>query len=458
MKKAERILYPIFFVAAAGLAYFLGFLVNETKGIVEARLEREAELRLLESPPVEVSFVEVKESVYIEKLTYTGSVIPWRSSKVAFAQSGKVSEILVDAGSEVKEGEILAELDTERIKTELEAAKADFKKALWDKKRIDALFKKGSASENDLKRVNLLLDLKRAEQKKAEKAYRDSFLKAPFSGIIAKRFVEKGEFALPQAPAFLLIDTTRVKVLVYVPESRITKVQEGNPAAISRIVEGGGAARFKGKVYRVYPQAENHLFPVEIEVENKEGNLKPGMVVDVEIQTGDSIEGFLLPFGSVLEEGEEKWVMVMEENAKIIDGYFDLGFLPRKRMLSALKNLGIPSGRKAWNEVESSLWKKCGLTWRERLKCAITYKEPSILEGPGIKVYHTGNAARKRVLEDARLMGNLWLVPKGKGLEPGEKLIVLGQHRVSDGTEVVVAKRSLMPVPSPGNGKEEKRK
>ena len=434
MSKTEKLLYPLSILIVAFLAFYLGFLYNETKGIIEARLEREAELRLLEPPPIEISYVVLKPVVSKEKFTYTGTVIPWRSSKISFSIPGKIQKIYKHAGMRVKKGEVLAELDLEKIKTDLEAARADFKKAEWDKNRIEELYKKGSASENDLKRVNLLFDLKLAQLKRAEKNLKDSYLKVPFKGIISKKYIEEGEYALPQVPAFQIIDIEKVKILVYIPESRIHKLKEGCIAFVRRRkVEG---AIFKGKIYKIYPEGENHLFPVEIEVNNTGMSLKPGMIVDATIETGKQEKVYRLPVGAVLEEGDDKWVMLMEENSKIIIGYFDLGFISKARRNEAVKKMGVNIKEKAWMEIEKDLWNKSGLTHREKLKCATTYRKAHFLKGPGIIVYKKGCVARKKELKHAKLIGDKWIIPYGKDLKPGDKLIVMGGHRVSDGTPV----------------------
>lgn len=457
MKLFKTVLQVVPIVLVAVLAFTAGFLFNESSQIHRERQEKEARRQLVIPPPAEVALLRLESRPYQERLSYTGVVKPWKSATLAFAETGIIATFSTEKGDGVKgpsrdqPGTVLATLDLVRFEANARAARAAVEKALWDKEKTERLYRGGSASEGDLRGVSLIWALKETELARAEKALHDAVLRAPFTGVIADRFIEPGETALPQIPAYRLIQTDRVKVSVSIPGRLINEVQVDQRAEVEVEKRMGEPIILPGKVHSVPPAATGKLFEVEIAVDNRNSILKEGMIARTRIYTCRSRDLFILPLETVIQVGDRRKVMVAEKNGKVIDGFFDLSLLPPS-IQTRLAERGWDPHQKTWHDLPRSEWDGFQLTSAEQLKAIVHSSSRSVprtnrLKGPGIRVYHRGDLARERILKYSRVEGNLCLVPNDGTFREGEILIARGQHRVTEGVEVIESERNELPLP-----------
>jgi multidrug resistance efflux pump len=123
-------------------------------------------------------------------------------------------------------------------------------------------------------------------------------LTAPADGLITTRTVEPGEIALPGAILFSLGDLDQVTLRVFIPETKIGKVQLGQTAVVTvdsldQYFEGvvtyiASDAEFTPQNVQMPEERVNLVFAVEINLENPDHLLKPGMPADAEILTAES--------------------------------------------------------------------------------------------------------------------------------------------------------------------------
>jgi HlyD family secretion protein len=120
-------------------------------------------------------------------------------------------------------------------------------------------------------------------------------LSAPLEGRVISRSVEPGEVALPAAPLLVLADLNNLKITIYLPEDRYGQVNIGDEAIVT--VDSFPGKDFIGRIVRISEEAEftprnvqtaegrrTTVFAIELEIENPEGKLKPGMPADVEFR------------------------------------------------------------------------------------------------------------------------------------------------------------------------------
>jgi len=110
---------------------------------------------------------------------------------------------------------------------------------------------------------------------------RDSSIRAPFTGTLARRNLELGALAAPGVPVFTLTDVRSVKVVVGVPDLVREQLSLGSETALS--CDAFPNKGFLGRITRIAGIADprSHVFEVEISVPNPDGELKPGMVASV---------------------------------------------------------------------------------------------------------------------------------------------------------------------------------
>jgi RND family efflux transporter MFP subunit len=191
--------------------------------------------------------------------------------------SGRITRIYVDEGSRVSAGQTLAILDAESLSADMEAAQANYQNALRDQERYASSFTTGGVTQQQLDQANLNTKNALTRLKQARIKTGDANIKAPFSGIINKRFIEPGAYVAPGNQLFQLVDVSNLKLAVTVNEAQVTNLNVGDQVRIKTNVFPD--KDFSGKITFIAPLADNSLnFPVEMQVSNNSGQeLKAGM-------------------------------------------------------------------------------------------------------------------------------------------------------------------------------------
>lgn len=191
--------------------------------------------------------------------------------------SGRITRILVDEGSRVSKGQLLATIDAETLTADLEAAQAAYENAKRDQERYESSFQTGGVTQQQLDqaKLNTRNALTRLQQAKIKTG--DANIKAPFNGIVNKRFIEQGAYVSPGTQLFQLVDVSKLKLAVTVNESQVANLKVGDRVRVKSNVFPD--KNYTGKVTFIAPLADNSLnFPVEIQIDNNTGNtLKAGM-------------------------------------------------------------------------------------------------------------------------------------------------------------------------------------
>ena len=306
-----------------------GLILGCTRGKVE-----EGKTEATKAVPVEVA--EVFRGDIRSVLSFTGDIKPWRQVNVVPDVPGKVARIYVEEGDRVRKGQVLAELDTRMAKLQLEqaeaglaVAEANFESASKDWERMQELHEKGTVSPQQYEKAQMAYEMAKAQLQQAKAALdmakhqlEVSTMRAPFDGVITGRNINEGEYINPamsgmgpRGPSVVtLMDISKVKVEVEVPERDIAKVEVGQEAEVK--VDPYPGRVFRGKVHRISPAADPmaRTFEVEVEVPNRDMDLRPGMFARVRITTQERKGVLLVPLESIVEEGGSSYVFVVRGN------------------------------------------------------------------------------------------------------------------------------------------------
>ncbi|MGX5689994.1 efflux RND transporter periplasmic adaptor subunit [Arcticibacter tournemirensis] len=191
--------------------------------------------------------------------------------------SGRVTRITVDEGDRVQRGQVVARIDDELLSVEAQAAQANYQNAVRDLERYESSFKTGGVTQQQVDAMRLNVRNALARVQTAKRKSNDADIKAPISGIVNKRFIEKGSFVSPGTQLFEIVDLSKLKLKVTANETQVVNLKVGDRVKITSKVFP--EKEFTGKISFIAPKADNSLnFPVEIEVSNNSGNeLKAGM-------------------------------------------------------------------------------------------------------------------------------------------------------------------------------------
>ena len=232
--------------------------------------------QVAEAPTVVLSTVQTQDVDQLE--VYTGSIEANVLNKINSQYTRRILEINFDVGDEVKQGEVLVRLESTALlqaKVQMENAKAEFE-------RINELYSFGGASKSQLDAKRMAYDVALASY---ENQNENTTLLAPVSGIITERNYDPGDMT-GSLPVLVLEQIRPVKIMIYVSENLFSKVRKGMKMDVS--VEAYPGEKFVGTVYRVYPTLDKttHTFPVEIQLENHNQKVRPGMFARVTMSLG----------------------------------------------------------------------------------------------------------------------------------------------------------------------------
>jgi HlyD family secretion protein len=247
-----------------------------------------------------------------------GIIEPFLTVEVKSKASGEILAIPVETGDFVEEGERLVQIDKRvprnqfaQAEARLEAALARRSIAEAQSKRARTLFESKTINEVDYEQTVLELANAKAEVvgaqvevENARIALEDTDVRAPISGTVIEKLVEKGQVisspTMDVGGGTLLLkmaDLARVQVKTLVDETDIGKIQPGLPVTVT--VTSFPNQPFEGEVLKVEPQAMAEqtvtTFSVLMTLDNKAGLLRPGMNADVEIRVAQSMDAIAVP-------------------------------------------------------------------------------------------------------------------------------------------------------------------
>jgi HlyD family secretion protein len=247
-----------------------------------------------------------------------GVVEPYLTVEVKSKASGEILSLSGETGDTIDAGTLLVQIDKRtpnnsvaQAEAELEAARARRSIAETQSKRSETLFKSRTINEVDyektlLEHANAKAEVVRSQVavENARIALEDTDVRAPITGTIIEKLVEKGQVisspVMDVGGGTLLLkmaDLSSVRVKTLVDETDIGKITPGQPVSVT--VTAFPNQPFSGEVMKIEPQAMAEqtvtTFSVLIVLENSTGLLRPGMNADVEIRIAERLNAVAVP-------------------------------------------------------------------------------------------------------------------------------------------------------------------
>jgi len=281
-----------------------------------------------EEPPVKevvrpVKIMTIGSSGGGTGLTFPGEVRASKRVDLAFQVAGPLTQLPVEEGQQVKKGALIARILPRDFITNLEKAKAQALEAEQQYIRYKDLYIRKQVSRADFDRYRSARDVARAQQKAAQDALNDTYLKAPFSGVIAVRYVENFEEVQAKQPIVSLQDISQIEILINVPESVIATIKEGgHPEVVARFDTAPGQQfplTLKEFSTQADPQTQTYqvvlLMPQPDTV-----HILPGMTATVVgTRKGAKDEPIIIPAIAVMEDaGGNAYIWIFNEKDETV--------------------------------------------------------------------------------------------------------------------------------------------
>ncbi|MBN1782931.1 efflux RND transporter periplasmic adaptor subunit [bacterium] len=244
---------------------------------------------------------------------------------------GVVQRIYVEEGDHVRAGQVLAKLDEEKLKFQVDQARASLDKLKNEYNRSQELFKKELISTETFQQAKYSYEVQKAAYKLAELDLDYTDIRAPIGGVVAERMIKVGNMVALHASVFRITGLDTLLAVLYVPERHLSKLHVKQKAVLE--VDAVEGALFQGSVKRISPVVDpsSGTVKVTIEVTDKTRRLKPGMFTRVKV-VYDVHEGvMLLPKDAVLAEDRASSVFVVNDSLvfkrDIETGYVNTTFI-----------------------------------------------------------------------------------------------------------------------------------
>jgi RND family efflux transporter MFP subunit len=277
-----------------------------------------------------VSVVVPGQSQVARVVTASGALAARRDQPVGIAgEGGRVTAVLVDAGSWVRAGQVLAVIDRSvqsqnlnQLAAQIQVARADAALAQNEYDRSAALVDRGFVSKADLDRKKAARDAANARIRVAEanlNAMRAQVgrlnVTAPTAGLILSRTIEVGQVVSPGSGGlFRMAKGGEMEMLAQLPQQDLALVHVGQAASITPL---GSGRTFSGSVWQVAPvidpQTRQGLARIAIPYDPA---IRPGGFAEARIQAG-STTAPLLPQSAVLSDEDGNYVYIINGKKEV---------------------------------------------------------------------------------------------------------------------------------------------
>lgn len=348
---------PLFGIAAASLLLSFTSACGHEAGGTELPT---APPSAAETGPTQVSTQPAAQVQISATVRVTGNLRPVREADLGADVIGRITDVLVDAGDHVEEGQLLLRINAaharaNRAQAEASASGIDAQIAQLDQdiERLEPLVAGGVVAGAELDRLRSQRDTVSANRRAASAAIRATSstlpsyeVRAPFAGIVEDVAAEVGEIAIAGGPSLVrVIDLSTVEAELSVPESKLA-LAESNPSVTGTTRAYGET--IGGRVVRIGStfRSETHAAPVVVAFDNADGRLRAGMFIEVELRSGSQRTAVVLDSALVRGSAEDRYTFVVQDGTverrsltvePMADGRFEVltGLAPGEAVVSA---------------------------------------------------------------------------------------------------------------------------
>lgn len=255
-------------------------------------------------------------------ISYPGKIKASDDIDIAFQVSGTIQQIYVDAGSKVKKGQLLANLDPTDYKIQLSATQAEYNRIKGDAERIITLYEKGSVSKSDYEKAVFGLEQISAKLEAHKKALSDTRIVAPFNGFIQKKYFNANETVSAGFPILSMFNQNALEATINIPATDFLRRDEFEDFYCT--VNREPDITYPLKLISINQKANlNQLYTVRLGFVNQP-NLTlptPGMTATIYIKRKtEESELTVVPLSAIKEINGESSVWVYNPNNQQING------------------------------------------------------------------------------------------------------------------------------------------
>lgn len=303
----------IWVLVLGGLGYFAYSTLTKNK----AKLEADAKLSQERNTTIPVVTGKAELATMSGEFNVVGNFAPFKQTAVMSETAGKIVTLNFDNGSMVQAGATLASVDNDLLKIQMETSKTNLAKAENDLGRLQRLLGEGGVTQQQIDDAKLGIENLKQQIKAAEKQISMSYVKAPISGFVSNKMVEKGSLISPGMKLADITNISRLKMQVYLTEDQVVTVKKGQRIAMKADLFPD--KQFEGMVTFIDVNAgTTRRYLVEIEIANMGDVLKAGMTGTVFFKGGASRQVLAVPREAIVGSLQDAKIYFVEGNKAVL--------------------------------------------------------------------------------------------------------------------------------------------
>ena len=263
----------------------LAALIVSACGGQQTQQQMEQRVELVETAALALSDIS-------RELEFSTTLEGWQTLNVAPSLTGKIEHIYVEVGTNVGSGTMLVRMDQNQYTT----TKLTYTNLGVEMQRMESLHESGAVSQQTYDQTRLSYEQTKESLDFLEK---NTYVRAPFSGVISAKNYEDGELYSGQ-PILVLTQIHTLKALIAIPESYYPVVKKGMTVEITSEIYPGET--FPATIDIVYPTVDpaSHTFQARLRIPNSGLKLRPGMYVKTKMSMGMA-RAMVVPYQAVLK-------------------------------------------------------------------------------------------------------------------------------------------------------------
>lgn len=278
-------------------------------------------------PPPQIRITHLDTGPITRSITLPAQVLADRQVTLYAKVSGYLQSIAVDKGDDVKAGAVLARIEMPELmaararqQAELKAAEAEFGRIQESSRTAPDLVVPQMVDQ-----ARARFEIARASLDQSETMLRYATITAPFAGVITQRFVDAGALTQAGTSIATLMDFSKVRLQVAVPELEASRVAVGQPVAV--VTENLPGMQFEGKVARFTYALDtaSRTMLAEVSLDNPKLALRPGMLVTAKLGIERRDSTTIMPTEALVMEKTNAFAYVLD-GEKAVKRPLKIGF------------------------------------------------------------------------------------------------------------------------------------
>lgn len=280
-------------------------------GVGEASVTPDAEIQA--ATPIPVETVLPSRTDMLATYEATTTIASDADAPVVAKVGGEVIRLLVEEGDSVTSGQLLAELDGERLRLEMLSAKANLDQVRSEYARYTDLAARGLVSEAMFEGLKYDLEALEASYELARLNFEYSKIRAPIDGVVSSRDIKLGQSVNTSDVTFRITDTSELLAYLQIPQAELGKFSAGQSATLT--VDANPDATYTATIARISPTIDvrNGTFRATAFVDNGSGDLAPGMFARFSIAYERHADALVIPRAALVEEDDQTSVYVVAD-------------------------------------------------------------------------------------------------------------------------------------------------